>query len=111
MARKGRVESDERGQCGTSRRQESVRGIRGRRRPGCETININTQTQRHRASLWSSFVSVWLRQSSTMTISTMILAAAILGAQTGKETPDLTGFWNNQYTPNLTQALGHEPPF
>src|SRR5439155_25322428 len=25
--------------------------------------------------------------------------------------PDLNGFWNNQYTPNLAQALGHEPPY
>ena len=22
-----------------------------------------------------------------------------------------SGFWNNQYTPNLAQALGHEPPY
>ena len=25
--------------------------------------------------------------------------------------PNLNGFWNNQYTPNLAQALGHEPPY
>ena len=25
--------------------------------------------------------------------------------------PNLNGFWNNQYTPNLTQALGQEPPY
>jgi hypothetical protein len=25
--------------------------------------------------------------------------------------PDLNGFWNNQYTPNLATALGHEPPY
>src|SRR5678815_2629756 len=24
---------------------------------------------------------------------------------------DLNGFWSNQYTPNLAQALGHEPPY
>src|SRR5580765_4743921 len=45
-----------------------------------------------------------------MTISTIILAALL--AQSGKaNTPDLTGFWNNQYTPNLVQALGHELPY
>src|SRR5438128_745580 len=33
-------------------------------------------------------------------------------AQTGaSKHPDLNGFWNNQYTPNLSQALGHELPY
>lgn len=25
--------------------------------------------------------------------------------------PDISGFWNNQYTPNLAQVLGQEPPY
>jgi hypothetical protein len=25
--------------------------------------------------------------------------------------PDLTGMWINQYTPDLSRALGHQPPF
>src|SRR5436309_16090344 len=46
-----------------------------------------------------------------MVIFKMILAIAI-AAQTGKaNSPDFSGFWNNQYTPNLAQALGHEPPY
>ena len=45
-----------------------------------------------------------------MNLSTMILAV-ILVAQSAKETPDISGFWANQYTPNLAQALGKEPPY
>lgn len=26
-------------------------------------------------------------------------------------TPDLTGFWINQYTPDLSVVLGKQPPF
>ncbi len=40
----------------------------------------------------------------------IILAAAVM--QNGNANPpELNGFWNNQYTPNLAQALGHEPPY
>src|SRR5260370_13105017 len=49
---------------------------------------------------------------------TLVFAAAIAFvpvtavAQAGASNPpDLNGFWNNQYTPNLAQALGHEPPY
>ena len=46
-----------------------------------------------------------------MTLSTLILAL-LLAAQGGKSSPpDISGFWNNQYTPNLAQALGKEPPY
>ena len=29
----------------------------------------------------------------------------------GQTPPDLTGFWVNQYTPDLSRALGRQPPF
>ena len=28
-----------------------------------------------------------------------------------KPAPSLAGAWRNQYTPNLVDALGHEPPY
>jgi hypothetical protein len=41
-----------------------------------------------------------------------IVLALALGAQGSKTgAPDINGFWNNEYTPNLAQALGHEPPY
>jgi hypothetical protein len=40
-----------------------------------------------------------------------LLIPAYASAQTTPKTPDLSGFWNNQYTPNLATALGHEPPY
>ena len=40
------------------------------------------------------------------------IAVLFLAVQTGHVSPpDLNGFWTNQYTPNLAQALGHDPPF
>lgn len=38
-------------------------------------------------------------------------AALARGQGTTAERPDLNGFWVNQYTPNLSVALGSEPPF
>ena len=52
-----------------------------------------------------------------MKLMAMFLAATILFipafafAQAATNPPDLNGFWNNQYTPNLATALGHEPPY
>jgi len=42
-----------------------------------------------------------------------LLAAFLLlvGQGAKPNSPDLNGFWTNQYTPNLAQALGHEPPY
>jgi hypothetical protein len=40
-----------------------------------------------------------------------MILALMLVAQGAKETPDISGFWTNQYTPNLAQALGKEPPY
>jgi len=44
-------------------------------------------------------------------IGSITVLALTLAAQAGTTSPDLSGFWNNQYTPNLAQALGHEPPY
>jgi hypothetical protein len=41
----------------------------------------------------------------------MNLPILILALLLQQKPADLTGFWNNQYTPNLAQALGHEPPY
>ena len=41
-----------------------------------------------------------------------LLLLTLFLAQTGTpHPPNLNGFWNNQYTPNLAQELGHEPPY
>ena len=39
------------------------------------------------------------------------LAGLTAAQQPTSERPDLSGFWVNQYTPNLSVALGGEPPF
>src|SRR5215471_19952506 len=44
-----------------------------------------------------------------MLTTIMFLSLAVQAAAANP--PDLNGFWNNQYTPNLIQALGHEPPY
>ena len=44
----------------------------------------------------------------------LALAALVPGtasAQAKSAPPDLTGFWVNQYTPDLSKALGTQPPF
>src|SRR5262252_1902984 len=55
-----------------------------------------TETRRHRAAILYVSVALWFLPIRAF-------------AQTPP--PDLSGFWNNQYTPNLAQALGHEPPY
>ena len=37
--------------------------------------------------------------------------AAVAHAQGRPTAPDLSGFWINQYTPDLSRALGAQPPF
>src|SRR6478672_8172999 len=54
-----------------------------------------TETRRRRAIRLCISVSLWFLPS---------LAIA-------QSPPDFSGFWNNQYTPNLATALGHEPPY
>jgi hypothetical protein len=46
-----------------------------------------------------------------MNLTALVFAVALASQSGTTNPPDLTGFWNNQYTPNLTQALGHEPPY
>ena len=46
----------------------------------------------------------------TFILASVIFHAASVGAQT-QAPPDLTGMWINQYTPDLSRALGHQPPF
>ena len=46
-----------------------------------------------------------------MNLTTLVFAVALVSQSGTTNPPDLTGFWNNQYTPNLAQALGHEPPY
>ena len=41
-----------------------------------------------------------------------VLSAAWASAQTAPSArPELSGFWINQYTPDLSTALGKQPPF
>jgi len=46
-----------------------------------------------------------------MNLTALVFGVAIASQSGTTNPPDLTGFWNNQYTPNLAQALGHEPPY
>jgi hypothetical protein len=47
------------------------------------------------------------------TVSTMFALPfdATAQATSAKSPPDFSGIWRNQYTPNLAQALGKQPPF
>jgi len=45
-----------------------------------------------------------------ITIGSACIFAAPAAAQ-GPARPDLTGFWINQYTPDLSAVLGKQPPF
>lgn len=49
--------------------------------------------------------------SATLTILIALLPLDDAGAQGPERRPDLTGFWINQYTPDLSAALGKQPPF
>ncbi len=42
---------------------------------------------------------------------TTAIALAMTFPARAADPPDISGFWNNQYTPNLAQALGKEPPY
>ena len=46
-----------------------------------------------------------------MNLTALVFAVALASQSGTTNPPDLNGFWNNQYTPNLAQALGHEPPY
>lgn len=40
-----------------------------------------------------------------------VVTVSAASAQTAGGPPDFSGFWVNQYTPDLSQALGSQPPF
>ena len=44
-------------------------------------------------------------------VCSLILLSLASGAGAQSTPPDLTGFWVNQYTPDLSRALGRQPPF
>ena len=44
-------------------------------------------------------------------LSVAVLLPAVATGQTGEPKPDLSGFWINQYTPDLSRVLGGQPPF
>jgi hypothetical protein len=45
-------------------------------------------------------------------VSVVWLAADVVRAQTtAPQPPDLSGFWINQYSPDLSRVLGKQPPF
>lgn len=53
------------------------------------------------------------RAARAIALAAVIIAAAPgrAAAQASATPPDLTGFWVNQYTPDLSRALGRQPPF
>ena len=56
--------------------------------------------------------SAWSSRAMGALALAVALASAFPAAQdSAAKRPDLSGFWVNQYTPNLSVALGGEPPF
>jgi len=56
--------------------------------------------------------SAWSSRALGALALAVALASAFPAAQdSAAKRPDLSGFWVNQYTPNLSVALGGEPPF
>jgi hypothetical protein len=49
--------------------------------------------------------------AATVTVACAVSALAIGHAQAPAARPDLSGFWTNQYTPDLAAVLGGQPPF
>src|SRR5262245_55393421 len=77
---------------------ESQRRIQHRQRGQCNPSGRKESIRR-------------IRRRPAKMIGSIAVFALALAAQAGTPPPDLSGFWNNQYTPNLAQALGHEPPY
>lgn len=48
---------------------------------------------------------------AALVLGALLLSAAPAWAQAATPRPDLNGFWINQYTPDLSVALGRQPPF
>jgi len=57
--------------------------------------------------------AVWCsRMTGGLALGAILLCTVIAAAQDAQPShPDLSGFWVNQYTPNLSTVLGGEPPF
>ena len=58
----------------------------------------------------------WTHDTRVMKALSILIAALALSGATSVDAqtqppPDLSGFWINQYTPDLARALGHQPPF
>jgi hypothetical protein len=51
------------------------------------------------------------RLRRVLTVVLTVLATFALPAYGQEPPPDLTGFWINQYTPDLSAVLGRQPPF
>src|SRR5687768_11994414 len=54
-----------------------------------------------------------MRAAAILLVGVLLPAAAWAQAQAAPpaQPPDLTGFWVNQYTPDLSRAIGGQPPF
>lgn len=52
-----------------------------------------------------------LMLGAALVLGAVLLVAAPAWAQAPPPRPDLNGFWINQYTPDLSVALGRQPPF
>ena len=46
-----------------------------------------------------------------VTLLVVLAPAAATQTQSAPSVPDLSGFWINQYTPDLSRVLGKQPPF
>ena len=50
------------------------------------------------------------RVAAVLVVVVFLVVGGVTRAQS-QAPPDLTGFWVNQYTPDLARALGRQPPF
>ena len=51
-----------------------------------------------------------MRRSAGLVVLMILLCVPALAQNTSQtKSPSLSGTWRNQYTPNLSDALGHEP--
>jgi hypothetical protein len=55
--------------------------------------------------------AIWTGAACATLWMLVLMPAAPARAQSAPTTPDLSGFWINQYTPDLSRALGRQPPF
>lgn len=53
----------------------------------------------------------WRVVAPALVAATLTALPAPAAAQSNAGRPDLSGFWVNQYTPDLSTALGSQPPF